>query len=715
MVFYEGIILKASAFLFSVLLIQFLFIKPTIAQQPNPFGAQAPLAAGAKKKSSLNTGAVRVIYGSSAWNKDPKAIDSASVILREGATDKLVQIFLEESEPDSAVFSGLYSVRWENVAKLLPEFYVAPAELLGKNSEVRELKNLIATKKISRKPFILRRTNNQQIVEIYDTAEQARLAFKAFAAERDALNLANRKVISDATVDASQLAETAARRQANAKALQERIRIEQIEAQKRAARLKAFASLPAQQRQSQKTQAARLAEEALEAYKLADYKTAEQKFAQALELDPEKMDFYLQYGVTLYKLDESNRAIVFLNMAQETPQNSAERSYYLGLAFLKLEDYPNALTSFTTAAKSKHPDIGPSAQFYRGMILVDQKKFDEARTSFQTVLDTSKDPKLDEKAEEMIERLQAMKQFEREKAKRWSATALLGEMYDSNVLLINDTFTAGGATDLVGYRSIIAGGIKYRPVYDAKKEFAITVDALHIYTVDDNFKQNSTLRIADPTLLTITAPYTIKSVVFGRGNKLDIKPGYEGLMSSQESNSQKPILHSGFLTFDDTMILNDHFLGTAKLEVRYDSSQLTSSVGANDATAIKTKILAGALYFPTADRSKMVTGDVGFTLNAANGANVKYNRYDLSLGYIAPWIWDVTTNAKIAYYYLTYPEQSAKRTDHDVVFTLAGSKKINAVLTAGLTGNYTMNSSNSAVYDYSKYTVLATLSANWDF
>ena len=302
----------------------------------------------------------------------------------------------------------------------------------------------------------------------------------------------------------------------------------------------------------------------MESYKASDYKAASEKFAKALELDPENTNFYFQYGVALYKLDISNRAIVFLNMATETPQNSAERAYYIGLSYLKLEDYPNALNNFTVAAKSKHPDIGPSAEFYRGMILIDQKKFDDAVQSFQTVLDTSKDPKLDEKAEEMIERIQSLKQFEKEKAKRWSATALLGEMYDSNVLAINDTLTTGGATDLVGYRSIIAGGVRYRPVYDAKKEFAITADALHIYTVDDNFKQKASLRAADPTLLTIAAPYTIKSVVYGRGNKLDIKPGYEGIMSSQENNSQKMILHSAFLNFDDMMILSDQVIRHCK-------------------------------------------------------------------------------------------------------------------------------------------------------
>ncbi len=709
--------MRTIAVVTTLFFVQLFLIESSFAQQPNPFVPQAPLAEGTKKRlAPINAErAVRVIYGSSPWNKDPKAIDSASVILREGATDKLVQVYLEETEPDSAVFSGIYSVRWENVAKLAPEFYVAPPELLGKNSEVKELRSLIINKKIARKPFIFRRSGKQQIVEIYDTSEQARLAYRAFEAERLALGVTNRKIIPDSTIEASQLAETAARRKANALAFQDRVRIEQIEVQKRAARLMEFSKLPAPERQSRKRQATQLAQEALAAYKVADYKTAGEKFGKALELDPENTDFYFQYGVTLYKLAESNRAIVFLSLVQPTAQNSAERAYYIGLTYLKLEDYPNALVNFTEAAKSKHPDIGPSAEFYRGMILVDQKKFDNALLAFQTVLDTSKDPKLDEKAEEMIERIQSLRQFEKEKAKRWSATALLGEMYDSNVLAINDTLTTGGATDLVGYRSIVAGGVKYRPVYDAKKEFAITVDALHIYTVDDNFKQKASLRAADPTLITIAAPYTIKSVLFGRGNKLDIKPGYEAIMSSQENNSQKIILHSGFLNFDDMMILTDHVLGTAKLEVRYDDSQLTSSVGDNDASAVKVKLLTGALFFPSTDRSKMITSDLGLTLNSAAGKNVKYNRYDLSIGYIAPWIWDVTSNTKLSYYYLTYPNQTTVRTDHDLVLTLAGSKKINAVLTGGLTATYTLNESNSTLYDYSKYTVLASLSANWDF
>lgn len=706
-------------FSFVILANLFLFFLATsaFAQQPNPFGAQAPLAAGAKKKStSLKLEkAVRVIYGSSAWNKDPKTIDSASVVLREGQTDKILQVYLEETEPDSAVFSGLYQVSWENVEKFNPEFYVAPTNLLGKNAEIRELKKLIAEGKISRKPFIYRKSGKQQVIELYDTAEQARKAYQAYAAERTALDQTNKKVVSQSTADAANLAEAVNRNQATAKAALERVRMEQIETQRKAERLKEMERISRAETEKRKAEAKQLASEGLDSYKAADFKTAQDKFSKALALDPANTTFSFQYGVALYRMEQPNQAIVFLNMTEETQQNAAERAYYLGLAYYKLEDFPSALANFTVAAQSNHPDLSPSAEFYRGLILVEQKKFDDAMAAFQRVLDTSHDPKLDEKAEQMIERIQQLREYEKEKAKRWSANALIGEMYDSNVLLINDTSTTGSATDLIGYRTVLAAGVKFRPVYDQHREFAVTADALHLYTVDNKFKQRSDLRAADPTLLTLTLPYTIKSVAFNHGNKLDIKPGYEGLMSSQEDNAQKIILHSGFLGFDDTMVMNDNLLGTAKLEVRYDASQLRSSVGSLDASAVKTKFVIGGLRFVSADRAKMVIGDLGYTLNAAKGDEMKYNRYDLDIGFITPGPMDVTYNAKLNYYNLVYPKQSAKRTDNDVTLTLAGSKKINSIWTAGLMATYSFNSSNSTSYDYSKYTLLANMAANWDF
>lgn len=695
--------------------IAIVFAQTTYAQQPNPFGAQAPLAAGTKKPTtSLKAErAIKVNYGSFAWNKDPKSIDSASVILREGKTDKILQVYLEETEPDSAMFSGIYRVSWENLQDLNPQFYVAPAELLGKYSEIKDLKKLITEGKLIRKPFIFRRSGKQQIIEIYDTTEQAKLAYQAFSAEKEALQLANKKIVSEATADANLLALSVEKRKAIARFAQERIRLQQIEAQRRANKLKEFARLSSGDRNAKKVEAARLAKEADESYRANDFKTAATKFEQALDLDPESDNLYFRYGVSLYRLDQANKAIVLIEMSKE---NSAERFYYLGLAYYKIEDFPNAFTHFTTAANAKNVTLSPSAEFYRGLILVDQKKFDDATASFQKVLDTSNDPKLDERAEQMIERIQQLKSFEAEKARKWSASALIGEMYDSNVLGINDASTTGSATNLVGYRSVVAVGVKYRPVYDSHREFAITADALHIYTVDDSFKQRSDLRQADPTLLTVTTPFTIKSVAFDKGNKLDIKPGYEGLMSSVEDDIQKVILHSGFLAFDDTIVLSEKTLGSAKAEIRYDSSQLNSSTGTADLSAIKYKLFVGALTFVSPDRTKMVMGNLGYTLNAAQGRDVKYNRYDLEIGYIAPWLWDVTYNAKLNYYFLTYPEQTGtKRIDNDVTLTLAGSKKINAVLSAGLTGTYTYNDSTNTGYDYSKYTVLASMSANWDF
>ena len=54
--------------------------------------------------------AIRLNYGRNSWNRSSTQVDAAAVFLKEGATGRIVQIEVEETAPDSAVFSGTYSI-----------------------------------------------------------------------------------------------------------------------------------------------------------------------------------------------------------------------------------------------------------------------------------------------------------------------------------------------------------------------------------------------------------------------------------------------------------------------------------------------------------------------------------------------------------------------------------------------------------------------------
>ena len=671
-----------------------------------------------KKASStnLNTAkAIRLNYGLPAWNKDSTQIDSASILMREGNTGRIVQINLEETAPDSSQFSGIYSVQWESMTEMAPEFYVPPQDLLGTPQGAKKLSQLVQSNKLPRAPFILRRAaNGQQNVELFDTPEQAREAMKAFRAEREAIEMQNKKILAASALEAARLAADARAREAAAKAAAERARLGQVEAKKAAELAAAFERLPEAEKAKRRAEALNLVKQGLELYSQSKFKESAEKFEMALEKDPTSRSYYFQYGIALYRLDQFNRSLVFISLAEGEGVNKVEQEFYRGLNFYRLKDRPNALASLKVVEEAKHPDLSPSASFYAGTIEFDNKNWEPAKLAFQRVLDTSKDPKLDQRAEEMIEYILRVQQFEAEKAKKWTLSATFGVNYDSNILQTSTSqLDAGTATDSAGYRFLQLGSLRYRPVYDEKKEFAAQLDVVNMYTVDDSFKSDQSLRNTDPLVLTLSTPYTHKGLAFKKGYKLDLVPGFETIYMSVEDNENKAILNSFFFNMLNTLVWKDTWFANYNLELRYDDTQLKSAVGDDDSTAVKVKLANNNVFIVNEAKDKIVTGDLAYTVNQANGDNAYFTRLDLAAGFIAPAFWEITYNVKLGYYTLDYSKASTPRKDNNITTTLAFSKKLSEQYSVGLVNSYEKNNSDTDTNEYNRISSMLTFSANW--
>lgn len=656
---------------------------------------------------------IRLNYGYPDWNKDPAKVDTASLLMREGSSGRIVQIRLEETAPDSSVFSGLYSINWQNLDRLQVEFLVPPQELLGSTEGMKKIGAMIASKKLKRHPFILRRSpGGLQTVEIFDTKEQARTAMRAYRAEQQILNLQNKKFPSDSQLEVAQLAADIKEREAAARSLTERIRMGQVEARRLQDLLSKFAGLPEAERAARRKTAEQMAYEGLALYRENKFPEAQAKFDQAVEADPENRAYYYQYGITLYRTENFNRALVFLQLAEGPTINATEREFYVALNFYRLKESANALESFEKVAADKTSELAPSARFYIGLIHYEQKRWEEAQKAFQLVLDTSKDPQLDNNAEAYLEQILRIRQFEAEKAKRWQLSMTLGEMFDSNVVSASDSsLDQGTASNTQGYRSLFQGSLRFRPIYDEKHEFAAQLDLLTMYTVDKQFQIDQNLRNSDPTVATLTAPWSYKGTLFGKGYKFDIVPGYESIYMSVEDNQNKEIVSSLILNAANLLVMSNTWFANYNLEMRRDSSKLNSSTGDNDSTAVKVKLIWNNLFFISEDKSKILTAEGDLTLNQAQGRNSIFNRLDLSVGYIQPFYWGSTANAKLAYFLLNYPEKETVRTDNSYTLSLGASKPINDMFSAGLLGSYNLNQSTDDASQYKKWMVMLTLSA----
>lgn len=658
---------------------------------------------------------IRLNYGRREWNADATKLDAAVIFLREGATGRIVQIELEESAPDSAVFSGIYSISWEKLEGMRAEFYAPPQKLLADIAGRKQIASMIESKELKRLPFVLRKdpVTGAQNIELFDNPSQARTAYRAFQAEQQLLvALKNRYEDRAQTLDTAAIAAEQAEFEESSRNLAERVRMSQLETQRLAQLLQTYSNLTSEERARRQSEARKASEQAMLDYRANRFSEAKENFQKAVDLDPSSRNYYFQYGVTLYKLDDFNRALVYLDLAEAKSVNTVEREFYRGLSFYRLKDSRGALESFEKVGAAKDPLISPSARFYRGVIYFERKQWSEARTEFQAVLDESKDPALDTRAEAFLENILRQQQFDTERSKKWSLTATIGELYDDNVLVSSDSERdRGTATDNEALRTLLQGSLRYRPIYEETSEFAIQLDAMTLYSVDTSFQRAASISNADPTVVALTLPYTHKGLFLGKGHKFDIIPGIEATYMGIEGGEWKMIYQSYLASFQNLFIVSDRYLTSLNLDLRSDNSNLSTSTGDDDSTAIKSKFSWSNINF-LEDKSQIIVSDLAFTLNNSKGKNSVFNRIDIGVGYVTPFFWDMTFSTKLSYFHLTYPENSTGRIDDSVTLSLGLTRKLSELLTGGFMTSYNINGSNTSANQYKRFNAMFTLTAN---
>ncbi|CAN5446812.1 hypothetical protein BH10BDE1_BH10BDE1_06640 [soil metagenome] len=704
-------------------------VKPEEAQTPvvpaaDPADDFEPVA---KRGTQLDLkNAIRLNYGRSEWNSSPTKIDEAVIFLREADTGRIVQIQAEETAPDSATFSGIYSINWQKFEEKRIEFYAPPQKLLAGVNGRKKISQMIELKELRRLPFVLRRDpiTGLQNIELFDSADQARLAYKAFQSEQALLQALKSKAAqkgltanSEGTAELSQTVDTAmladkAAFEKLSKDLNERVRLSQIETQKLSQMIQKFGALTPDERTSKKKEAQAAADQAMIDYRANRFVEARESFDKAVELDPTNRSYYYQYGITLYKNLDFNRSLVYLDLSEELDISEAEKDFYRGLNYYQLKDNDNALAAFQKSVDDKDPEISPSSNFYRGLILFGQKKWVECRAEFQRTLDTSNDPALDERAEAYIENILRQQQAEAERARRWTLSGTAGVIYDDNVLVSSDSDRDRGvATDLEAFRTLAAGSARYRALYEENQEWAAQIDLSTMYSVGKDFQTTQTVRNADPTVVGLTLPWTYKGTFQGKGYKFDFVPGYESTFMSIENNEWKSIFHSYLAGFQNLFVMNERWYMNLNVDLRQDAFTLDSSTGDNDSTALKTKLTWSNINF-LADKKQLIVSDLSYTSNNSLGKNTLFNRVDLGVAYVTPWNWNTTVLTKLSYFMLTYPQNSNGRIDNSYTLILGLTRPWNEMLTLGLTGLYTMNNSNVSANQYKKLNLMITLAAN---
>ncbi|MGE4132358.1 MAG: hypothetical protein AB7F86_12020 [Bdellovibrionales bacterium] len=671
--------------------------------------------AEAQTKQIRNVGGnMNVSYGSASWNTDPKAIDSAHLMVRDKNTGKMVQILLEETEPDSAKFDGRFNVNLGEGQAIKPEVFIPPKEIRDTEKAYKQMYDMIKKNQLPRKPLIMKTNEKgESVIDVYDTREQAVSAYKAYQ-EQKRLEDENKKneLLKKAPDKQTQEVAKAAERKAAldklaleaAKQEADRVRLEQIERQKALEREEAAKKISERERAERRAKAKILAEEALKLFQAGKPIEAEEKFRQSVELDPDNKETYFRYGVTLYTNGKFNEALVVMKLSEVPPDQAFEKNYFMGLTYYRLKELDNAVKEFKTASVSSDKTIGPSSSFYQGVVLYTQEKYEEAKGPFEKVIDTSSDPRMDQQAEEYLDRIAQALIFKKKQEKKFTVTGSIGTSYDSNVTLTADQSASGSATNAADVRLHTAAGLEYRAVYTPKNEFALKVDA----NLTNSSK--STVASSDPWIYDVSAPYTFKGTALSKGYRLNLKPDYQLIYMDPDSTGTKgKILSAYFLDIDNTFVMHANYFAQYVVTVRKDTFSLSSSTGDNNYDAMKYVAKTNQIFTLDKQKKESLTANFGYTINQAVGKNKYFDRIDFGASYSRPIGWGSSLSLGFAAYWLNYSKSDDKRKDFSNTLTVGFTKPIREWVTWSTTGSYSKNNSTvTSTYEYTRYIIMTT-------
>ncbi len=641
------------------------------------------------------------------------------MFVREKKSGKIAKILLEETAPDSAIFSGPFALDWKTTESGDIEAFVIEEVNRYNDKALSNVTSEIQSGKIKPSPLFMRAKDGVKQVDVYDTKVQADRARSLFENQLKQVQLAaqSNKIKPLQTEQAAAVAKDLEREQMFKKMANEavereavRLRLEQLEAQRMTQLKKEAAEFSAAEKTRRNAEADELGRKGMAAYNAGDFKEAEEAFSKSLTLNPNSRSYHFMYGVSLYRNEKFNESLVALKMSPPNPINPSEKSYYIGLVHYRLKEYASAKEAFHAAQKGGDPVLAPSATFYNGLILMSEEKYNASKEAFEWVLDNSKDPALDKQAEENIELIARYIEAQKMAAQKWTINGSLGAGYDSNILFAPDGEASQGlSTDDGGFRTSASGDVNYRIFYKPASELSAKATAYYMYSVDSKFAS------ADPFQVTASLPYLLKGNWLQKGYSLQLTPGYESLyMDANDTGTRDEIQKTVSGTADLVLVMREDWYAGYTFDVRQEDSLLSSAADDNlDATKVTLK--TQQTFVLGKDKKRALIASAGLSLADAKGKNKTYNRIDLGAIYATPakkWK-DTNLIYGLSVYTLDYNKSSDSRKDNNFSLLAGFSRPLTKLWNFGVNATYTNNASSTDAYQYSQYALMSTFSFNW--
>ncbi|OYZ12799.1 MAG: hypothetical protein B7Y39_18880 [Bdellovibrio sp. 28-41-41] len=480
---------------------------------------------------------------------------------------------------------------------------------------------------------------------------------------------------------------------------QNRLNFETQEALKREQQQQQLELKSDQEKEKIKQLAVQKARQAFQYYRKANYKAATQFFEAAASLDPENDLYFYQYGVCLYKIGNYNKSLAVLSLVEGGDQNPLEHKYYVALNHLKLNELEKSVSNFNDLKAENDKRFSPTSAFFAGNIEFQRNKYRESREHFQYVLDNSSDPKLDRESELKLEEIDRIENYLESQKEIFRYAFYIGPQYDGNALNIS---TQNLATNSEAYRLMYGGFFTYNTYRTMKSLYSLELGYNDMYSVDKNFKSDSTIQSVDPLQLSIRLPMKHQWKLISTDFFSGVSPYYTTLSMSDSGGVRKQILSSAGLTADLTWSVKNNWAHILRLDYASDNSTLQVSSDDDKQSSKRTVLGYNLLKMLNPRGDKSILGDISYVQNSAVGKNSSYNKYILGLSYNFPWSAKYRGSSKLEYIDLKYPHSSTARKDSMVIASLGASQDLSRNKNISLNIGYNLNNSNIDSYKYNK-------------
>ncbi len=445
-----------------------------------------------------------------------------------------------------------------------------------------------------------------------------------------------------------------------------------------------------------------------EIFQTGNYLEAKRYFEKAISLDASVDQYYHEYAIVLFKTINYRRSLALLANLDGAEVSQVEVDYYSGLNLFKMNQTDYALKKFKTTQDSEDATLSPLAAMYAGITYAQLERYTEAKESFQHILDTSKDPDLDNKAEAYIESIERYEGFLAESKKKWAYSLFAGTSYDENVL---NVAANNVSTGVEAYRFLYGGSLSYRAFYSQKMSWVPVLSASDIYSFDSDFQSDATIQGTDPLQWDLSSPLRFYFSKFA----LTLTPGYQQLFMSLGESSRSLTFSSAFLRSMISLPMSAKWYTDFKLDFSNDTSHITVTTPADDQSANKITLGLTNTYLMNEKGSKTLFSDLYYVLNTADGDNNTYNKSLLNIGYSHPlndrWI----LYSKLEYFHQDFLDSSTERVDDNTSASLGGYYAWSEKSTLALSLVYMDNSSSVSFFSYDKFAVTAIWSFNSGF